>query len=138
MSPFEAGNSFRARREERLGALDGSGANRPSGRDGSDRKDFLSSRPDSTPDGGRSDIFEAELREIELTFSNAMQQLNACERDRGVPEPFEAEHDIGPGLDVAMVLLDQVVEIFRGPDLFVSSGSRPSAFISRTARCEAA
>jgi len=81
----------------------------------------ISYRADRTAlsDGGRTDIFEAERREIELTFSNAMHQLNACERDRGVSEPFEAEHDIGPGLDVAMVLLDLVVEIFRGPDLRV-------------------
>lgn len=95
------------------------GANSRHGRDGSNRKDILSSRQDSTPDGGRSGIFEAKLREIELTFSNTMHQLNASERDRGVPEQFEAEHDIGPGLDVAMILLDQVVEIFRAPDLRV-------------------
>lgn len=71
------------------------------------------------PDGGRSSIFETELRENELTFSNAIDQLSASERDRGVPEPFEAEHDIGPELDAAMVLLDQVVEILRRPDLRV-------------------
>jgi hypothetical protein len=42
-----------------------------------------------------------------------MHQLNAGQNDRGVPETPEAEHDVGPGLDVTMVLFDQVVEIFR-------------------------
>ena len=42
---------------------------------------------------------------------NAMHQLDACERDRGAPETFEADHDARPELDVAMVLLDQIVEI---------------------------
>jgi hypothetical protein len=66
-----------------------------------------------------------------------MHQLDAGNRGRGAPEPFEAEHHVRSGLDVAMVLLDQIVQVLRGPNL-VSAGSRPSAFISRTARCEAA
>lgn len=48
-----------------------------------------------------------------------MHQLDACNRGRGAPEPFEAEHHVRSGLDVAMVLLDQVVEIFRRSDLRV-------------------
>jgi hypothetical protein len=34
-----------------------------------------------------------------------MHQLNACQSDRGVPEAFEAEHDVRSGLDVAMILV---------------------------------
>lgn len=82
-------------------------------------KGFLSSRQDRIADGGRTGIFEAELREAELALANAMHQLNACKGDRSVPEPVEAEHDVGPQLDVTMVLPDQVVEIFRGSDFRV-------------------
>jgi hypothetical protein len=45
-----------------------------------------------------------------------MHQLNACRRDRSAPGTFEAEHDLRPGLDVSMVLLDQVFPILRGTD----------------------
>ncbi len=74
--------------------------------------DTLSSRQDRIPYGWHSGILEAELREIELALANAMHQLNAGQSDRGVPEALEAEHDIGPRLDVAMILFDQVVDIF--------------------------
>jgi hypothetical protein len=40
-----------------------------------------------------------------------MHQLNACQSDRGVPEAFEAEHDVRSGLDVAMILLDEIIQI---------------------------
>src|ERR1700716_2517914 len=46
-----------------------------------------------------------------------MHQLNACQSDRGVPEAFEAEHDVRSGLDVAMILLDEIIQILRGSDL---------------------
>jgi hypothetical protein len=86
---------------------------------------------------GRSGIFEIECCEIELTLANAMHRLDACNRGCGAPEPLEAKHDLRPGLDVEMVLLYQVVQYFE--DLTsVSAGSKSSAFISRTARCEAA
>jgi hypothetical protein len=48
-----------------------------------------------------------------------MRQLDALNRGRGAPEPFETEHHIRSGFDVAMVLLDHVVQIFRRPDLRV-------------------
>jgi hypothetical protein len=44
-----------------------------------------------------------------LTFANAMHQLDAGDPDARIPEPFEAEHYVDPGFDVAMMLLDQVV-----------------------------
>jgi predicted hotdog family 3-hydroxylacyl-ACP dehydratase len=62
--------------------------------------------------------------------------LDAGNRRRGTPEPLEPKHDLRSGLDVSMVLFDQVVRYF-DDRTFVSSDSTPSAFISRTARCEA-
>jgi hypothetical protein len=72
-----------------------------------------------------------------LILANAMHQLNACQSDRGVPEAFETEHDVRSELDVAIILLDEIIQILE-VQTFVSSGSKPSAFVSRTARCEAA
>ena len=71
------------------------------------------SREDRIPNSRRSGIFEVERCEIELTLANAMHQLNACNRGCGAPEPLEAKHDLRPGLDVAMVLLYQVVQVRR-------------------------
>src|SRR5471032_1263549 len=77
------------------------------------------SREDRIPNSRRSGIFEVERCEIELTLANAMHQLDACNRGCGAPEPLEAKHDLGPGLDVAMVLLYQVVQVLRRSDLGV-------------------
>jgi hypothetical protein len=46
-----------------------------------------------------------------------MHQLNACQSDRGVPEAFETEHDVRSGLDAAMILLHEIIQILRGSDL---------------------
>jgi hypothetical protein len=35
-------------------------------------------RHDGMPDGVRGGLFEAEFREVELAFSNAMHRLDAC------------------------------------------------------------
>jgi hypothetical protein len=48
-----------------------------------------------------------------------MHQLNAGNDDGDILEPFEPEHDVDPGLDVPMVLLNQVVQVLRGPKLRV-------------------
>jgi hypothetical protein len=42
-----------------------------------------------------------------------MPQLDARYRNGRIPEAFEAEHCVDPGLDVAMILLDQIVQILR-------------------------
>jgi hypothetical protein len=68
---------------------------------------------DSLPNSGRSGIFEAQVCEIELSFANAMRQLDARDRDGRVSEAFEVEHR-DPGLDVAMILLSQVVQVVLG------------------------
>jgi hypothetical protein len=48
-----------------------------------------------------------------------MHQFETWNRGYGIPEPFEAEHHIRSGLDVSMVLFDQIVRVLRGPDLRV-------------------
>jgi hypothetical protein len=72
-----------------------------------------SSGKDCVPNSRRGGTFEAHVREIELTFANAMHQFDAGDRSGCISEAFEAEHCIDPGLDVAMILLDQVVQILR-------------------------
>jgi len=47
-----------------------------------------------------------QTSQCELTFADAMHQLDAGNGDRRIPEPLEAEHDLGPELDISMVLLD--------------------------------
>jgi hypothetical protein len=54
---------------------------------------------------------EARPFEVELTFANAMHQLHARNRNGCIPEAFEAEHCVDPGLDIAMILLAQIVRI---------------------------
>jgi hypothetical protein len=53
----------------------------------------------------RSGLFEVAA-DIKLTFANTMHQLNAGNDDGGILEPFEPEHDVDPGFDVPMVLLN--------------------------------
>src|SRR5471032_2884241 len=79
--------------------------------------DTLLIEQDSIPDGGRCSVLEPESAEVELPLANAMHQLDARNRGRGTPETFEAEHHVRSGLDVSMVLLDQIVQVLRGPDL---------------------
>jgi hypothetical protein len=42
-----------------------------------------------------------------------MHQLDAGDRDRGIRKPFEAEHHGDALLHAPMVLLNQVVQVFR-------------------------
>jgi hypothetical protein len=62
-----------------------------------------------------------------------VHQLDARYRNGRIPEAFEAEHCVDPGLDVAMILLDQLFKYFDDRNV-VSVGRNWSAFISRTAR----
>ncbi len=43
----------------------------------------------------RSCLFDVAA-DIELTFANAVHQLDAGNDDGGIAEPFEPEHDIDP------------------------------------------
>ena len=44
------------------------------------------------PDIRRTSIFEVQPAEVELSFLNATQQFDPCDRDRCGPEQLEAEH----------------------------------------------
>jgi hypothetical protein len=44
-----------------------------------------------------------------LSLANAMHQFNACKRDRGMPETFEAEHHVRSGPDVAVILFNEAI-----------------------------
>jgi hypothetical protein len=58
---------------------------------------FLSPRPLSGEHGipycRRSDLFDVAAY-IELTFANAVHQLDASNDGGGISEPYESEHDI--------------------------------------------
>jgi hypothetical protein len=73
----------------------------------------------------------------ELVLVDEPEEFNASNGSCGRYEVLEAEHLPSSGLDAAMVLLDERVQILRRRS-FVSLGSIPVFCISRTARCEAA
>ena len=75
--------------------------------------DTLLIEQDSIPDGGRCGVLDPESAKVELPLANAMHQLDACNRSCGAPEPLKAKHDLRPRLNVAMVLLNQVVQVLR-------------------------
>lgn len=76
-------------------------------------------RQDRTPGRKRNEILEVELREVKLTFASSLHQFDARQRNRCAPETFETKHDICPALDVAMVLFDQIIEVFRRSNLCI-------------------
>ena len=55
----------------------------------------------------------------ELSLACAVHPFKAGDRDRSVAELLEPEHHSNALLDAAMVLFNQVIEIFRGPQLSV-------------------
>ena len=69
------------------------------------------------PDAGRRGGLESDRGKVEPVHANAILKLDALNRGRCIPQPFEVEHHVCSGLDVTIFLLDQVVEIFRGPAL---------------------
>jgi hypothetical protein len=69
------------------------------------------SSDDRIPDGGGGGIFEEQAVQAKLPRANAVHQLNACKGGRRAPEAFESQHRVCSGLDVAMVLLDHIVQI---------------------------
>ena len=51
-----------------------------------------------------------------------MHQFDAGEGNGSAAEPFEPEHHVHPGFEVAVILLNQVIQVLRGYwrfDLFV-------------------
>jgi hypothetical protein len=75
----------------------------------------------------------------ELAFANAMHQLDAGDGSSRIPEAFEPEHYVHPRFDVPMILLDQVVQVFRGSQ-FRSLGQRRVGLhlADRSMRCRVA
>jgi hypothetical protein len=73
------------------------------------------------PNFGRGFAFDAKLAEFELTLPDPMDEFNAGDRRCGSTEMFEAEHRTQPKLDRSVILLDQIVQIFRGSDLALIS-----------------
>src|SRR5690349_24877063 len=65
------------------------------------------------PDCRCSSILNAETSQFELSLPNAVQQIDAGDRDRCIAEPLETEHHRNALLHAPMVLLDKVIQIFR-------------------------
>ena len=67
------------------------------------------------------------MAQSELALTNAVHQLDAANRDRRVPKALDAQHHSDALLHAPMVLLDQVVQVFRRAQLRVCrlSGRAP-------------
>ena len=50
-----------------------------------------------------------------LTFPDPMREFNAGDGDRGAPKALQSKHRTQTKFDRSMVLLDEIVQIFRGP-----------------------
>ena len=60
-----------------------------------------------------------EMSQRELPFADAVHQLDAGDRGRSIAELLEAEHHSDALLDASVVLLNEVVEVFRRAQLCV-------------------
>ena len=69
---------------------------------------------------------------------NLLYKLDAADRHGRVIEPFESEHRSGSLFDSPVVLLNHIFLRYLLDRARTRLGSRPSAFSSRTARCDAA
>ncbi len=53
-----------------------------------------------------------QLYQVELVIANEVYQLDAGNGCCCSPEAFKAEHQVHPLLEVAMILFDQVIQVF--------------------------
>ena len=67
----------------------------------------------SIPHFGRPVVFDAKLSEFELTFPDPMHEFNAGDGDRGALKPLQSKHWTQTKFDRPVILLDQIVQIFR-------------------------
>jgi hypothetical protein len=67
----------------------------------------------SIPDFWRPVVFDAKLSEFELTFPDPMYEFNAGDGDRGALKALQSEHWTQTKFDRPVILLDQIVQIFR-------------------------
>ena len=92
----------------------------------------------SIPDFWRPVVFDAKLSKFELTFPDPMHEFNAGDGDRGALKALQSEHWTQTKFDRPVILLDQIVQIFRRSYLspfaapvfaedFPPSGSRGAA-----------
>ena len=91
------------------------------------------------PDCRCSSALNAQTSQSELSPADAVHQLDAGDRDRRIPESLEAQHHGEALLHAPMVLLYQVIQVFRRAQLRVR-GERAIAFqlAHRTVRCSVA
>jgi len=71
------------------------------------------------PDCRRSWALIAETSQAELPLADTVHQLDAGDRSHRIPELLEAKHHSDALLHAPMVLLNQVVQIFRRTQLRV-------------------
>src|ERR1700733_5154240 len=72
---------------------------------------------DRVPDFGRSSALSSGTPHTKLSLTDAMHKVNAGDRDRRIAKLLEPLHRSDTLLDTAMVLLNQVIEILRRPQL---------------------
>ena len=65
---------------------------------------------------GRGFVFNAKLSEFELTFPDPMHEFNVGDGVRSASKALPSKHRTKTKFDRSMVMLYQVVEIFRGPE----------------------
>jgi len=53
---------------------------------------------------------------MNLSFTDHVYQLNACQQGLGPPKRFESRHQFYPAFDITVILLNQVVQIPVLPD----------------------
>jgi hypothetical protein len=81
----------------------------------------------------RKSTLDTQTSQSELSLADAMHQFDTGDRNRRGREALEAQHRGDSLFHAPMVLLDQIFKYFDDRS-FVSAGSKPSAFSSRTAR----
>jgi hypothetical protein len=120
ITPPERPSERMAREREAADALmrdgcTGSGANRPQKQMHPRCRAEISGSDHSVPNCRRSSTLRTQSAQSELSFANAMHQLDTGDRDRGVSKVLEAQHHSDPLLHTSVVLLDQVVQVLRRP-----------------------
>jgi hypothetical protein len=65
------------------------------------------------PDCSRSSAVDTKTPQTELSLTDAVHQFDAGDRDHCVAESLEPSITVNALLDAAVVLLDQVIEVFR-------------------------
>ena len=72
-----------------------------------------SSSKNGCPDFERSMPLRCQISSVQLASANAMHELDTTNFNSSRSEALQAQHGAEPGLDVAMVLLDKVIQVFR-------------------------